>query len=300
MFQPNSLLEDHPDGTGDLNALHNGNWNTINNYINPAAGLTARLDDDSPPGAGNTVNASASVFTSDDVGATIFFLTDRQNYTISAFTSATKVTVSGTPGELAAQPFMLFRTGQTEYTTLIRGLVKRTRMIAGDNNKVPRWNNSLSRCEMADFPGYNVTLGRVLLGGGSSTDLTSSSDLTFDDSTDLLTVTGKVLAKNFHHTHATIASAASIQLDFQLEELRSINTLAHDVTFTSANLAAGRKQKLRIVCDGTGRNFTFPAGWVFIGAAAPASIAAGKTALLKLTAFGAADTDVVAEYSVQP
>jgi hypothetical protein len=48
------------------------------------------------------------------------------------------------------------------------------------------------------------------------------------------------------------------------------------------------------------RNFTFPGGWKFIGAAAPASIAANKTALLTLTGFGANDSDVTAEYVVEP
>lgn len=297
-LQPNSLLEDHPQGTGDLNAIVNGNWNSINNYINPAAGLTARLDDDSPPGVGNTVNASGNVFTADDVGATIFFQTDRVNYTIATYVSATKVTVIAT-GELAAQPFLLYRTGEVERTVLIRGLIKRARMVAGDDKKVPRWNSSLSRCDMENMAGYGVTAGRVLLGGGASTDLTSSSDIVFDDTTDLLTINGKALAKNFYLTHDTLASGASIQIDFSLNELRSISALAHDPTFTTANLAAGRRQTLRIVCDGTPRNFTWPGSWVWLGTA-PASIAAGKTGLLTLVAYSSADSGVVAKWEVEP
>jgi hypothetical protein len=56
---------------------------------------------------------------------------------------------------------------------------------------------------------------------------------------------------------------------------------------------------LRLVADGTNRNLTFPAGWVFLGTA-PASLAAGKTAVLSVTFFGTADADAVAAWAVQP
>lgn len=297
-LKPNSLLEDHPSGQGDINLIINGNWTTLNNYVNPAAGLTATLNDGVPPGAGNVVIASGDVFTSDDVGATIFFESDRQNYTILSYVSPTQVTILGS-GELSSQSFQLYRTTETTRTTYIRGLTKRVRMVSGDDKKVPRWNHSLLRCDMVNQPGYNVTLGRVLYGGGSNADLTSSADFTFDDTTDILTVAGFVLAKAYRYTHDTIASAASITLDFALNQLRSINTLAADVTFATSNLAAGRQQVLRIVCDATPRNFTFPGGWVWLGTA-PTAIAAGKTGIMTLMAFGTTDSTVVAKWEVQP
>lgn len=299
-LKPNSLLEDHPAGeTGDVNTIVNGNWTTINNYINPGAGLTARLDDGTPPGSGNVITASGDVFLGSDAGATIFFETDRENYTILSVTNATTALVVGSGGELSAQSFQLFRTTETARTALARGLVKQTRIESAQDAMILRWNHSLLRFDLQNIPGYNVALGRVLYGGGASTDLASSADFTFDDSTDILTVNGFALTKAFRLTHATISSAASIGIDFALNQLRSINPLSADVTFSTSNLAAGRQQILRIVCDGTLRNFTWPGSWVWLGSA-PASIAANKTGLLTLIAFGTSDSDVVAKWEVEP
>jgi hypothetical protein len=55
---------------------------------------------------------------------------------------------------------------------------------------------------------------------------------------------------------------------------------------------------VRIVCDGTSRTLTFHSSWIFIGEK-PASIAASKTAILSMTCFGTAETDIVCSYAVQ-
>lgn len=101
--------------------------------------------------------------------------------------------------------------------------------------------------------------------------------------------------------------AASVELDFDhdFNSFGQINyrhrrlDLSGDVTFTTANLAEGRRLEVLVFADGTPRNLTFPA-WRFIGAAAPATIAADKAARLVLIATGNADADVVAEWTVQP
>lgn len=95
----------------------------------------------------------------------------------------------------------------------------------------------------------------------------------------------------------TLAYAASTDLNLNDSEEMTV-TLAGNITFTTSNRAAGRRQVVRIVCDGSLRTLTFPA-WVFVGST-PANIAASKTALLKLICYGTNDTDIVAEYSVQP
>lgn len=76
--------------------------------------------------------------------------------------------------------------------------------------------------------------------------------------------------------------------------------LTGNVTLASSNLAAGRRTTLVITSGASLRNLTFPAGWVFVGAAAPASIDANKTAILELVSTSAADSGVVARYAVQP
>lgn len=99
---------------------------------------------------------------------------------------------------------------------------------------------------------------------------------------------------------ASLGSTGGIVLDANEERSKALATLTGDVTFTTSNLAAGRHLKVRIPNGGTLRNFTFPGGWTFLGAAAPASIAANKTALLELFVWGATDSDVEARFTVEP
>lgn len=96
----------------------------------------------------------------------------------------------------------------------------------------------------------------------------------------------------------TLTYAASTDLDFTDTEQRDL-ALTGNVTFTTSNKSSGMVMEIRITSDGSTRNFTFPS-WKFVGAAAPASIAANKTARLQLRCYGTADTDIVARYLVEP
>jgi hypothetical protein len=101
-------------------------------------------------------------------------------------------------------------------------------------------------------------------------------------------------------TSSTLTYAGTTNLDLAaITGTYQTVSLTGNITFTTSNRANGRTASIRIVCDGTNRNLAFPA-WKFIGAAAPASIAANKTAVLSLTFFGTADTDCVAAYAVEP
>jgi hypothetical protein len=101
------------------------------------------------------------------------------------------------------------------------------------------------------------------------------------------------------HTHQEeIPYASNIVFNFLSFGSKRI-TLAGDVTFSATGFGYGTYINVRIRCDGTPRNLNWP-GWKFVGGAAPATIAANKTALLHLWAFGLAETDVVAQYIVEP
>ena len=100
------------------------------------------------------------------------------------------------------------------------------------------------------------------------------------------------------HIAKALTYSGTTNLDF-LDRARRILALTGDITFTTSNLVAGRSLELRIAADGTPRNFTFPA-WVFVGAAAPASIAASKKGLLRLVSWGTTDADVTATWDVEP
>jgi hypothetical protein len=99
----------------------------------------------------------------------------------------------------------------------------------------------------------------------------------------------------------TLTYAASVELDFA-PTIKSVQTisLTGNLTLTTSNLASGRVKLIRLIADASARTLTLPAGWVFLGAAAPTTLAASKTALLALTAFGTANGDIVATYAVQP
>lgn len=99
-------------------------------------------------------------------------------------------------------------------------------------------------------------------------------------------------------TPSGVAYATTTNINFASASIQTIS-LTGNVTFTTSNLAAGRTVTIKISADGSTRNLTFPA-WKFVGAAAPTSIAAGKTALLSLIAFDTTDASVIAAYSVEP
>lgn len=109
---------------------------------------------------------------------------------------------------------------------------------------------------------------------------------------------GNVALKADLDTYAVLTYATTITIGFTQDALKSV-TITANTTFATASLTAARSRVLRIICDATSRTFTWPGTWVWIGNAAPTSIAANKTAILSLMSFGTTDADVVAAYSVQ-
>lgn len=73
-----------------------------------------------------------------------------------------------------------------------------------------------------------------------------------------------------------------------------------DAVFSSVARAPGRSARVVLKAGNASRNLTFPADWVFVGAPRPATLAAGKRAVLALDCDGATDADVTATYLVQP
>jgi len=113
-----------------------------------------------------------------------------------------------------------------------------------------------------------------------------------------LTTTDRASFANLRPTHSTLTYAGTTDLDMDGNGFQTV-TLTGNVTFTTSNRAAGRCKTIRIVGDTSSRTLTFPS-WTFVGAAAPTSLAANKDAILTITAFGTADTDIVAAYAVEP
>jgi len=112
--------------------------------------------------------------------------------------------------------------------------------------------------------------------------------------------TGLVSADNFEGTGAKRIereiTTTTVALDLTDNDFQTISISANTV-FTTANRASGRSKTIRIITDATLRTLTFPA-WIFVGTA-PIDQAASKTGILTITAFGTADTDIVAAYAVE-
>lgn len=101
------------------------------------------------------------------------------------------------------------------------------------------------------------------------------------------------------YPHATLTYATSIALDFATDGYYSL-ALTGNVTFTTSNRSAGKALSVRIAADASQRALAFPSGWKWLNlSAAPANIAASKTGVLSVTAFGTAETDIIAVWAVQ-
>lgn len=97
----------------------------------------------------------------------------------------------------------------------------------------------------------------------------------------------------------TIASAASITLDFSPKQsvLRDID-LAHDPTFATSNLVAGRSLSVRIDAGASSRTLTWPA-WIVLNDDLPTTLNAGETLVVSLVSWGTTDGDVVAGWGIE-
>ena len=95
------------------------------------------------------------------------------------------------------------------------------------------------------------------------------------------------------------ADTNALALNFSQEQLVDFSAKTTGVlTFSTNNLEAGRTLcvLLRAASSGAGIRMTIPTDWRFVGTE-PTTCAAGKTAILTLTAFGTSDSDVVAAYA---
>lgn len=102
--------------------------------------------------------------------------------------------------------------------------------------------------------------------------------------------------KRIEYDIVSASFSATYDLDLTGNDQETIS-LTGNITFTTSNRSSGRSKTIRILTDGTLRTLTFPA-WDFVGTK-PTDQAATKTGILTLTAYGTADTDIVAAYDVE-
>ncbi len=108
-----------------------------------------------------------------------------------------------------------------------------------------------------------------------------------------------LLARRLQLQSEVLAYAGTLDLNFVTFGQKKID-LTGNMSLTASNMQNGRNLVVRLKADASLRTLAFPVGWHFLGAAAPVNIAANKVALLWLSCFGGADTDVIARYLVEP
>jgi hypothetical protein len=121
----NSGLENHPDGSGNLNPIVNGNWNNLDAMFNPGGEGTASQ-------SVQTVGSTVPAFHADDVGATILFA-DGTTDTITGYTNSQTVTVA-VSRTVASQAFQVYRTSENQRDAILRGLLKVVRTTSADHD----------------------------------------------------------------------------------------------------------------------------------------------------------------------
>lgn len=156
MQYPYCGLEDHPDGIGSLNAIQNGDWQALAAMFNPAHGLTASQST-------TTLTASAAVFRSDDVGATVRFA-DGTVDTIAGYTSATVVTMT-TSQTIGSQAFEVYRIGESPRTMLLAALTKMVRLTSSQDDLMLVYDHTTRRL---DFVGPGTMIPSTTKSGADT------------------------------------------------------------------------------------------------------------------------------------
>ena len=103
---------------------------------------------------------------------------------------------------------------------------------------------------------------------------------------------------NVQNVRHDVSAMSGTQIDFLLDQVQTMGFSANLTLGATNNSAAGRSKTLKMSnTSGSTVNLTFPA-WKFVGAK-PTEQAGNKIAILTVTCFGTADTDIVAAYAVE-
>ena len=111
------------------------------------------------------------------------------------------------------------------------------------------------------------------------------------------TMTGQLVAPNVA-LGVTTAGSDTVALDFGTGDgfvSRAVGGTA--VVVTGSNYSAGRTKTVRFVGGTAIASLDVPSDWTFVGSAVGTAIGTAVTAILTATAFGTAESDVVAAFA---
>jgi hypothetical protein len=110
------------------------------------------------------------------------------------------------------------------------------------------------------------------------------------------TTAGSGATVGFPINFKSVSFASTIDVGFNDEVNFRTVSVTGNLTLTGSGYQAGRMFSMRLVCDSTARNLTFPSGWTFLGVK-PSAMTASRTGVLSLFSYGSAEADVVAAYA---
>ena len=144
----------------------------------------------------------------------------------------------------------------------------------------------------------SITSGFGTINNGSST-ITTTGALASGAITTSGTLTmGDNIITGIHSLDMdvdTVAYAATVDVDFDDNEVMILGDLTGNIAFTGSNYALGKGRTFHMESDGSARTFTFPSGWVFYGTK-PTTTVASKKSILTLSCIGSAEADVRAVF----
>jgi hypothetical protein len=152
----------------------------------------------------------------------------------------------------------------------------------------------------------SVTADRIALFDGTTGKLVKEASVLVADLLALAggTMTGAIVtSKQVETTVTTLGTSGTITVDLTDSMLQTTGTLTGNITsLVTSNRAAGRSATLRIINGGTNRTVAYSASWRWVGTkpANPYTVPANKLGILTLTAFGTAETDIIAAWAVEP
>lgn len=164
--------------------------------------------------------------------------------------------------------------------------------------------------DLSSIAGLSSAANKGLYATGSGVwslyDLTAAARTLLDDP-DVSTMRatlglqiGQDVAPAVRTVGSGLATTGTINLDMTgLHGTIQTIALTGNPTFTTSNRAAGREVTIILSAGGGTRSLAFP-GWIFVGAAAPTSLASGKSAVITVTFTDNTDAAAIAAYSAQP
>lgn len=100
--------------------------------------------------------------------------------------------------------------------------------------------------------------------------------------------------------HSTLTYGTTVDVDFSAEGYRTLTLTGNVTTMTTSNRTAAKGVAIRIVGDSSDRTVVLPASCKALGLPSTTlTVTANKVALLSLTAFGTAASDVLAAFATE-